>query len=89
MLEKDTTEEILRWQRRNDMVYSWIINSLDPEIASSVIYIDLASEVWMELKERFSQGNDPRIFNPQINIFSYSRSEYCHGLFHKAERTLG
>ncbi|EEF35531.1 conserved hypothetical protein [Ricinus communis] len=34
------------WSRCNDMVHSWIINTLDPKIADNVIYYATAYEVW-------------------------------------------
>jgi len=45
------------WQRCNDMVLSWILNSLNQEIANSVIYMETPSEIWLDLQERFSKGD--------------------------------
>ena len=42
------------WQRCNDMVISWLLNSIHPDIASSVIYAETAAEIWADLQERFS-----------------------------------
>jgi hypothetical protein len=39
------------WTRCNDMILSWILNSLSKDIAASVIYINTCSEMWMDLKE--------------------------------------
>jgi hypothetical protein len=50
------------------MVLSWILNSVSQEIASSIIYIDSAEEMWNDIKERFSQQNGPRIFQLQKSI---------------------
>lgn len=33
------------WSRCNDMVHSWIVNTLNPEIADSVIYYSTTHEV--------------------------------------------
>ena len=41
------------WVRCNTMVISWLLNSLSMEIASSVIYANIAKEIWEDLKERF------------------------------------
>uniref|UniRef100_A0A2N9EDY1 Reverse transcriptase Ty1/copia-type domain-containing protein n=1 Tax=Fagus sylvatica TaxID=28930 RepID=A0A2N9EDY1_FAGSY len=49
------------WTRCNTMVISWILNSVSKDIASSVIYANTAQEMWEDLKERFAQGNGPRI----------------------------
>jgi hypothetical protein len=43
-------------------VISWILNSISKDIAESVIYINTAEEMWLDLKDRFSQKNGPRIF---------------------------
>jgi len=45
------------WKRCNMMVLSWIIKTLSPQIAKSVIYVEEAKELWEELKERFSKGD--------------------------------
>ncbi|GMH16025.1 hypothetical protein Nepgr_017866 [Nepenthes gracilis] len=50
------------WGRCNDMVVSWIQNSVSPSIKSSVVFVDDACEIWNELRDRFTQQNGPRIF---------------------------
>jgi len=52
----------LPWIRCNTMVLSWILNSISKDIAASVIYLNTAQEIWLNLKERFSQKNGPRIY---------------------------
>ena len=39
------------WQRCNDMVLSWILHSLNPNIASSVLYCTSAFMVWNDLRD--------------------------------------
>ncbi|XP_074354925.1 uncharacterized protein LOC141693675 [Apium graveolens] len=50
------------WHRCNDMVLSWLLNSMCSEIRDSVVYFGTAREIWEDLTVRFSQGNVPRIF---------------------------
>lgn len=38
------------WERCNDMVHSWIVNSVSPQIAPTVLYKELASEAWKLLQ---------------------------------------
>ncbi|KAF5459294.1 hypothetical protein F2P56_023252, partial [Juglans regia] len=45
----------LPWIRCNDMVVSWILNSVAKNIGSSILYIDNASDMWKDLQDRFSQ----------------------------------
>jgi hypothetical protein len=61
------------WTRCNDMIISWILNSLSKEIAASVIYINTCSEMWMDLKERFSKKNGPRLFQLHKSISALSQ----------------
>ncbi|KAH7544247.1 hypothetical protein JRO89_XS15G0135700 [Xanthoceras sorbifolium] len=49
------------WSQCNDMIHSWIVNALNPEITDSVIYYSTTHEVWEDLHERFSQSNAPRV----------------------------
>ncbi|KAA8542734.1 hypothetical protein F0562_023886 [Nyssa sinensis] len=51
------------WERCNDMVTSWLQNSISPSIKSSIALVDDASAVWFELRERFTQQNGSRIFH--------------------------
>jgi len=66
--EEINHEEYAAWSRCNDMVHSWIINTLSPEISDSVIYYSTAHKVWEDLHERFSQSNAPCIFKIQRDI---------------------
>ncbi|KAG6668081.1 hypothetical protein CIPAW_01G146700 [Carya illinoinensis] len=46
------------WNKCDTIVLSWLLNSLSSKIAQSVIYVDSSRAMWLELKERFSQGNE-------------------------------
>ena len=70
----DDPDEYATWSRCNDMVHSWIVNTIAPEISDSVIYYATAREVWEDLRERFSQSNAPRIFEIQREI-AYHRQD--------------
>ena len=50
------------------MILSWILNSLTPDIADSVIFLTTAKEVWEDLRDRFTQSNAPRIFQIERDI---------------------
>ena len=41
---------------------SWLINSLNLDLKASVMYINNARDLWIDLKDRLSQGNTPRLF---------------------------
>lgn len=58
-----TSPYSVHWQRCNDMVITWSINSISPEITSSIVYIPYAFEIWNELHTRFKESNGPRLFD--------------------------
>ncbi|XP_047180174.1 uncharacterized protein LOC124846850, partial [Vigna umbellata] len=57
------------------MVLSWIIKTLSPQIAESVIYVDNAKDLWEALKERFSKGDNFKISNLLQDIHSIKEGE--------------
>ncbi|KAK3043303.1 hypothetical protein RJ639_002546 [Escallonia herrerae] len=57
----DSTE-LPFWTHYNSMVTSWIIHSTIPVIANSILWTTNAHEVWIDLRDHFSQKNVPRIF---------------------------
>jgi hypothetical protein len=61
------------WTRCNNMVLSWIINSVSKEIAASVISVDSAETMWNDIRDRFSQQNGPQIFQIQKAISAMSQ----------------
>ncbi|KAH9786417.1 retrovirus-related pol polyprotein from transposon RE2 [Citrus sinensis] len=63
-----TTDEYASWKKCNDMILSWILNSLTQDLADSVIFSTTAQEVWEDLRDRFSQSNAPRIFQIERDI---------------------
>lgn len=56
------------WERCNNLVHSWIVNSITPSIAESVIFIDHAIDVWKDLKDRFMRGDKIRVAQLQQEI---------------------
>ncbi|XP_042969209.1 uncharacterized protein LOC122301926 [Carya illinoinensis] len=62
----DTSSDL--WERCNNMVSSWIISSVSREIGASIICAQTAKDMWQEIKNRFTQGNGPRIFQLQKDL---------------------
>lgn len=60
-------------ERCNDLVGSWILNSLSPEIHPSILYANTASQIWTDLKEYFSQSNVPKIYQLKQSIDSLKK----------------
>lgn len=49
------------WMSANSMVSLWILNTVDPEIRRTLANKENPEELWKEIKDRFSEGNGPRI----------------------------
>lgn len=57
-----------QWERVNDMVISWIMNSVADDISDGLNFVTSAKEVWNELHERFSSINGHRVYQVLRNI---------------------
>ncbi|PKI67063.1 hypothetical protein CRG98_012601 [Punica granatum] len=57
-----------RWDVCNALVISWIFNTLESELQSSVACATVAQELWEDLRERYSQGNETRIYQLKTEI---------------------
>lgn len=58
-----------QWERVNDMICSWILHSIMPELSSSIIYSESALDIWNDLKERFSQPNGTKIYQLKRSLY--------------------
>ena len=63
------------WMKCNMTILSLIINSISREIASSLMYNNNVKEVWLNLWDRFSQGNALRIFVLQREVSSLTEGQ--------------
>ena len=63
------------WQRCNDMVLSWILNSPSPDLANSVLYVETPAYVWLDLQERFSQGDFSHHYQLQRSIVELKQNQ--------------
>nr|XP_016437721.1 PREDICTED: uncharacterized protein LOC107763743 [Nicotiana tabacum] len=57
-----------QWERCDDMVTSWILNSLSKEISDSVEYVSDSVELWRKLEDRYDQTNGVKLYQIQKEI---------------------
>lgn len=62
------SSDLQPWSRCNDMVTSWLLNSLSKEIADSVIYSRTAKDLWTSLEHRFGQSNGAKLYHLQKEL---------------------
>ncbi|XP_070004346.1 uncharacterized protein [Nicotiana sylvestris] len=56
------------WARCNDMVLSWLLNSLPKKIGESVLYSQSAKDLWSDLEDKFGQTNGAKLFQLQKEL---------------------
>ena len=50
------------WNHYNNMVTSWIINSISKDIADSLMYINTTGKIWIDPCDRFRHNSAPQVF---------------------------
>ncbi|KAJ0970763.1 hypothetical protein J5N97_018722 [Dioscorea zingiberensis] len=80
--------DIANWERCNDLVGSWILNSVSPEIRPSILYADTAAQIWTDLKERFSQSNAPKIYQLKHSISALKQEGMTVSLYFTQLKSL-
>lgn len=56
------------WERCNNMVMSWLIHSVEKNIAETILFRKTAKAIWDELRTRFSRCNRTRLFQVQREL---------------------
>ncbi|KAM3265439.1 hypothetical protein P3L10_002433 [Capsicum annuum] len=62
------TSRYRQWERCDDMVTSWILNSLAKEITDIVEYVNDSFELWKELDNWYDQMNRAKLYQVQREI---------------------
>ncbi|XP_070053701.1 uncharacterized protein [Nicotiana tomentosiformis] len=62
-----------QWEQCDDMVTSWILNSLSKDLADSLQYVNDAKEIWQELEDRYDQTNGAKLYQLQKEISDLSQ----------------
>ncbi|CAA0828814.1 Unknown protein, partial [Striga hermonthica] len=56
------------WVRSNNLVLSWVLNSISKEIRQSLLFFTSAREVWDEIKNRYAMSSGPRVFQLEKSL---------------------
>ncbi|XP_056859969.1 uncharacterized protein LOC130508462 [Raphanus sativus] len=57
-----TSRDSGSWSRCNDMVATWLMNSVSKNIGQSLLFMSTAESIWNNLMQRFKQDDAPRVF---------------------------
>lgn len=58
------------WTRCNNIICSWIVNAVDKPIAKSIMYLDTARQMWLDIHDQFKQSDGPRTAEIKQQIFT-------------------
>ncbi|XP_073282737.1 uncharacterized protein, partial [Primulina huaijiensis] len=65
-----------KWESENSLVMSWLINSIQPQLARGYLLLDTAQKIWEATAQTYSQsGNDAQIYELRRKIHETKQSE--------------
>ena len=70
-----TLTTINTWICCDNMVGSWLMKANSPQIQISITYRDTTLEIWNDLRDTHSQGNNPMVFQLQKDIASINQGD--------------
>nr|GEV13771.1 cysteine-rich RLK (receptor-like protein kinase) 8 [Tanacetum cinerariifolium] len=70
-------EEREIWDRTNDMIISWILNTISDKISNNLNFVNYASELWAELYEHYVQLNG-HIMYQLVNDIIALKQQNCN-----------
>nr|KYP43048.1 hypothetical protein KK1_035543 [Cajanus cajan] len=73
---KETAKSFHSWQRNNNIVASWLLNSISKDLQASVIYSSSAAAIWNDLRIRFQQQNGPRVFQLRRDLMTLKQDSF-------------
>ncbi|KAJ8639743.1 hypothetical protein MRB53_016437 [Persea americana] len=63
----EKSADLEEWWIVNSMLVSWIFNTIEPTLRSTITHMEIAKDLWDDIKERFSVGNGPQLANYDQN----------------------
>ncbi|PWA90287.1 hypothetical protein CTI12_AA101250 [Artemisia annua] len=62
------------WDTCNNMVICWILGSVSESIARSIMFVDTASEIWLQLEKRFALSDGSRKYKINKDTYAITQS---------------
>nr|GEZ49066.1 cysteine-rich RLK (receptor-like protein kinase) 8 [Tanacetum cinerariifolium] len=70
------------WERANDMVISWILNTVSKQIGNNLSFVNSATALWSELNEHYSQLDGHRIYQVSNDIANLKQGNNINELYY-------
>lgn len=87
-LKKPEGRKSAAWKCNNDIITSWILNSVSKEIATSINYIGSVKAIWDELHTRFKQSNDPHVYQLSKELVTTSQGSLSVESYYTKLKTI-
>ncbi|GJV14982.1 cysteine-rich receptor-like protein kinase 8 [Tanacetum coccineum] len=71
------------WERNNDMIISWILNTVSEQISNTLSFINTASALWLELQDHYSQLDGHMIYQLSNDIAQLKQSNSSVEVFYQ------
>lgn len=70
----ENSDEIKDRGTVNSMIISWIFNTIEPSLRSTISYRDTAKELWDDIQQRFSIRNGARVHQLKTEASNYKQN---------------
>lgn len=77
-----------QWDRVNDMIISWILNTVSDEISNGMDFVNTAQEVWEELSGQFSSINGHRVYQVLKDLHALEQNEKSVEIYYHRMKNL-
>ncbi|GJV88471.1 cysteine-rich receptor-like protein kinase 8 [Tanacetum coccineum] len=75
------------WERTNDMIISWILNTIAEQISNSLNFLNTTSGLWNELQENYSQLDGHKIYQITNDLVQLKQNNSAIEIYyHKLKR---
>jgi len=71
------TDDLIKgdqWDACNNLVISWIMNTVSDSIADSILYIESATKIWKQLEKRFAVSNGARKYKLNKDVYNLKQN---------------
>lgn len=77
-----------KWRRVDEMVTSWIINSMTKDIAEIFVYCSSSRKLWLGLEEKFGESSGPQIYQIHRQIASIEQGNQSIVMYYNRLKKL-
>ncbi|KAE8732866.1 homogentisate phytyltransferase 1 [Hibiscus syriacus] len=82
-------EESERWEAENSMIMSWLINSIDPSVGRTYLFLPIAHDIWNAVNETYSDlGNVGQWFELKTQLWRLKQGEKTVTQYYTDLKTL-